>query len=156
MWCVWIVFDVWLLRFGGSSKGRTPDFESENLGSNPSPPVGVVEYDVFRQFGDVMSSLRRPVRSLSVYEDELRMYNDAQSVRRGKSARGFPPRFCEDVFSYKQPRRNEKGCGDVRWVNTVSGEITIVHCDDVRSTFKHRKAPKHSRYNLRYDRRDEE
>ena len=97
-----------------------------------------------------------PKRYYNVYEDELRMYNDAQSIRRGNQRSGYPPSEFADLYSYKQPRRNEKGCGDVKWVNTATGEVQVVHCDDVSSTFRYRKPAKHSRYNLRYDRRDDD
>lgn len=100
--------------------------------------------------------MKRPKRNYNLYEDEMRMYNDAQSVRRGNKRHGYPPSTFADVFSYKQPRRNEKGCGDVKWINTVTGEVQVVHCDDVSSTFKYRKPAKHSKYNLRYDRRDDD
>lgn len=100
--------------------------------------------------------MRRPMRPTNVYMDELRMYNDAQSIRRGRKIYGYPPDYFKDVFSYKQPRRNEKGCGDVKWINTATGEVQIVHCDEVRSTFRYKKPPKHSQYNLRYDRSDDD
>lgn len=100
--------------------------------------------------------VKKSMRVSNVYVDELRMYNDAHSIRRGKKKDGYAPEYFKNSFSYKQPRRNDKGCGDVKWINTVTGEIQIVHCDEIRTVFKYRKPSKHSQYNLRYDRNDEE
>ena len=100
--------------------------------------------------------MRRPMRTTNAYVDELRMYNDAQSIRRGRKKDGYPPDYFKDVYSYKQPRRNEKGCGDVKWINTATGEVQIVHCDEVSSTFRYKKPARYAQYNLRYDRRDDD
>ena len=43
--------------FGGSSNGRTSDFDSENLGSNPSPPARIVFSFRFSVFGGVARGL---------------------------------------------------------------------------------------------------
>lgn len=98
-----------------------------------------------------MGSIRKPLRYLNVYEDELRMYNEARSIRRGNKRAGSPPKYFEEVFDYKQPRRNEKGCGDVKQIDTITGEVITVHCDEVTRTFRYKKPPRHNQYNLRYD-----
>lgn len=90
-------------------------------------------------------------KSFSVFGDEFRMYNEAQAIRRGKKRDGFAPKFFKERFNYSQPRRNEKGCGDVRITNTKTGEISVIHCDEVSRKFSHTRSPKHHRYNLRYD-----
>lgn len=91
-------------------------------------------------------------RRTNVYEDELRMYNDASAIRRGKKKGGYPPSHFAELFEYKQPRRNEKGCGDVKQVDTITGDVIIVHCDEISRTFRYKKPPRHVQYNLRYDR----
>lgn len=102
-----------------------------------------------------MSNQKKPLRYYSVYEDELRMYNSANTTRKGKSRNGAAPKFFSERFSYKQPRRNDRGCGDLRITNTKTGETTTIHCDEVTKKFKFKKPPRHAQYNLRYDKSEE-
>lgn len=105
-------------------------------------------------YGRFMSSNKRMMRTYSKYEDELRQFNDAQSIRRGKKKDGNPPSFFKDLFDYKQPRRNNRGCGDIKWIIPLTGEIQTIHCDQVSTAFQHMRAPKGKQYALRSDRRD--
>lgn len=89
------------------------------------------------------------------YGEELRQINSASTIRRGKNTRGNPPRGFEDVFSYTQPRRNRLGAGDLKVTNTVTGEITMYHADEVSRKFAHVRSPKHAQYNLKYDKKDQ-
>lgn len=98
--------------------------------------------------------MRRPKRTYNTYEDELRQFTDAATVRRGKERLGHPPLFFADVFAYEQPRRNQKGCGDVVVVDVNTGSSTRVHCDEVAVKFQHRRAPTGGKFALRVDRRD--
>jgi len=88
------------------------------------------------------------------YSEELRQINSASTIRRGKNARGNPPRGFEDVFSYTQPRRNRFGAGDLKVTNTVTGEVTMYNAEEVSKAFAHVRSPKHSQYNLKYDKKD--
>lgn len=98
--------------------------------------------------------MKKPKRTYNNYEDELRQFNDAAATRKGKKRNGFAPSFFAESFEYKQPRRNHRGCGDIRWILPVTGEVKQVHCDDVTKTFMHTRAPTGKQFALRVDRRD--
>ena len=89
------------------------------------------------------------------YSEELRQINSASTIRRGRKARGYSPKAFEDVFDYSQPRRNKLGAGDLKVTNTITGEITMYNADDVSRLFVHVRSPKHSQYNLSYDKKAE-
>lgn len=97
--------------------------------------------------------MRKPKRTLNIFEDELRQLNEAASVRRGKTRKGYAPSAFADLFEYSQPRRNQRGAGDVRVIN-ADGEVRTVPADQVGRVFAHVRAPKHKQYNLSYDRKD--
>jgi len=88
------------------------------------------------------------------YSEELRQINYANTIRSGKNARGNPPQGFEQMFSYAQPRRNRFGAGDLKVTNTNTGEVTMYEADEVSRAFTHIRSPKHSQYNLKYDKRD--
>lgn len=101
-----------------------------------------------------MSSTRRVMKTYSPYEDELRQYNEAERIRRGRKKDGYAPSFFADVFDYKQPRRNNRGCGDLTIINTNTGEVKKIPADDVSNVYKHYRARKGGDYSLRTDRLD--
>lgn len=98
--------------------------------------------------------MRRTVRSRSMYEEELRQFNDAQKIRRGKSKNGYPPATFADAFDYSQPRRNSRGCGDLKIINQNTGEVTKIPADEVTIKFKHYRGPAGGRYATKNARRD--
>lgn len=88
------------------------------------------------------------------YGEELRQVNSASTIRSGKNTKGNPPRGFEEMFSYAQPRRNKLGAGDMTVTNTNTGEVRIYEADEVSKAFAHVRSPKHSQYNLKYDKRN--
>jgi hypothetical protein len=94
------------------------------------------------------------MKNFGEYGEELRQINSASAIRRGKNARGNPPKGFEDVFTYEQPRRNRLGAGDLKVTNTFTGEVRVYPADEVSASFAHVRSPKHSQYNLSYDRKD--
>ena len=88
------------------------------------------------------------------YSEELRQINYANTIRPGKNSKGNPPQGFEKMFSYAQPRRNKLGAGDMKVTNTRTGEVRIYEADEVSKAFAHVRSPKHSQYNLKYDKRD--
>jgi hypothetical protein len=101
-----------------------------------------------------LSSNKKMMRTYSKYEDELRQFNEAQTIRRGKKKDGYPPSYFESSFEYTQPRRNNRGCGDVTVINTNTGETEKVPADQVTTRFKHYRGQAGGRYALRTDRID--
>lgn len=97
----------------------------------------------------------KSMKSFDSYTEELRQFNSASSIRRGKSARGYAPKTFADVFDYTQPRRNKFGAGDLKVTNTITGEVTMYKADEVSTAFAHIRSPKHSQYNLKYDKKDQ-
>ena len=95
------------------------------------------------------------MKNFGEYSEELRQINSASAIRRGKNARGNPPKGFEDIFTYEQPRRNRLGAGDLRVTNTITGEVTVYPADEVSRNFVHVRSAKHSQYNLKYDRKDQ-
>ena len=98
--------------------------------------------------------MKKQMKTYGMYEEELRQFNDAQNIRRGRKKDGYAPSFFADVFDYKQPRRNNRGCGDLKVIDTLSGEIRKVEADRVTSVYKHYRAKKGGDYSLRTDRSD--
>ena len=94
------------------------------------------------------------MRSYGEYGEELRQINYASTTRPGKNSKGYPPKGFEQMFSYAQPRRNNLGAGDLTVRNTNTGEMRIYRADEVSKAFSHTRAPKHSQYNLKYDKRN--
>jgi hypothetical protein len=98
--------------------------------------------------------LKKTMRTYGMYEEELRQFNDAQKIRRGKNKNGYPPEGFVEVFEYSQPRRNSRGCGDLKIINRNTGEVTKIAADQVTTKFQHYRGPAGGRYAGKNARRD--
>lgn len=98
--------------------------------------------------------MKKQMKTYGMYEEELRQFNEAQKIRRGKKKDGYPPSFFADAFEYAQPRRNSRGCGDVTIINQNTGEVTKVPAGEVTRKFPHYRGQAGGRYALRTDRID--
>ena len=100
------------------------------------------------------SNNRRVMRTYTSYEEELRQYNEAQRIRRGKKKEGYAPSYFEESFEYSQPRRNNRGCGDLTVINQQTGEVNKIEAEEVSRYYQHKRGSAGGRYSLRTDRRD--
>ena len=98
--------------------------------------------------------LKKQMKTYGMYEEELRQFNDAQKIRRGKEKNGYAPAIFADSFDYTQPRRNSRGCGDLTIINQNTGEVTKIPADEVMKKFQHYRGPAGGRYANRTDRID--
>ena len=99
--------------------------------------------------------MAKVMKSFNDYGEELRQINSASTMRSGANTRGYAPRYFADVFDYSQPNRNRLAAGDLTVTNTITGEITRYDAEDVSRVFTHVRSPKHSQYNLSYDKKDQ-
>jgi hypothetical protein len=105
-------------------------------------------------FSCIVTIMKKQMRTYGMYEEELRQFNEAQTIRRGKKKDGYPPSYFADAFEYTQPRRNSRGCGDVTVINQNTGEVKKVPADEVTRVYQHYRGQAGGRYALRTDRID--
>ena len=105
-------------------------------------------------FSCIVTIMKKQMRTYGMYEEELRQFNEAQTIRRGKKNDGYAPSYFADAFEYTQPRRNSRGCGDVTVINQNTGEVKKVPADEVTRVYQHYRGQAGGRYALRTDRID--